>query len=239
MAENKIHRVPIPPLHEYWDRPIAKEKGDADINVVFRSVGESLSSWEGTETVFSMMFSLFVGDKSIAAARAYGGIVSNAARREVLSNAAEIYFGNARRSSGQKDFDLLINHFGSGGGRRNEIAHGIIHSFNINTEDRGFFLVPTPYNSRKTDAKTPEWWKEAGVQAAKDPFKLFGNDYRYTSADLDHFTKLFQDLGNQATSFFMEFLMKDAQENFDSAPSSQKSSVQLGVKNASPPQGSE
>lgn len=121
----------------------------------------------------------------------------------------------------------------------NEIIKRIVYSFQINEKAVSFFLAPAHYNSRKTEAKTLSWWLEVEKQAGNNPFKIFGHDYRYTSADLDHFTKLFRDLSQQTTSFFMEYFMAATQERLARVRDSQKSSVQLGVKPAEKHQKSE
>lgn len=232
MTNESYQRSPIPPIDKYWDRPPMKEMGDDNEDTVFLSVGRALSQWESLESILAMMFGLFVESDSSAAVRAYGAIASSTGRKDALAKAAEVFSSKRGDKFPQKDFDLLMNHFGKAQGRRNEIAHGMVMSFKIGDQARGFFLVPAHYNSRKTDAKTLPFWRE--VQQSKDEFRVFGHDYRYTSADIDHFITLFSKLAIQANGLFMEQLMGVTQERFERAPNDRKSSVTFGALTASP-----
>lgn len=229
MAQESFKRPPIPPVNDLWEHPDSKENGDDNSDTVFRSVGRALSTWEGVETIFASMFGLFVESHSKAAERAYGAITSNSGRREALKRAAEIFSSKQGDKFPQNDFDLLMKHFCRAAVTRNEIAHGIVMSFVIDNKPRGFFITPAPYNSRKTEARTLSWWKEVAEQSRADPFKVFGHDYRYTSADVDHFEKLFEELRKQASGFFIEQLMNVAHEQFERAPDTQKATLKLGT----------
>lgn len=57
---------------------------------------------------------------------------------------------------------------------------------------------------------------------------VFGGRYRYTSADIAHFTRLFAILHQQIHGFFMEQVMLYGRRKFNAVPDDQKVSVELG-----------
>lgn len=235
MTVQSLARPPVPPIHDYWKRPLSKDKGDDNADAVYLSVGKALSAWEQIDTMLAKMFGLFVESDSQAAERAYGAIASNSGRMEALRQATGIFASKQREKFHLPDFNLIIKHVCDASGRRNEIAHGIVTSIKIDNNECGFFLTPAPYNSRKTDAKTYDWWRQAAEKNPDNPFMVFGFDYRYTSADVDHFTNLFQELNKQVSGFYMEQFMDVVRAKFERAPSNQKLTLQLGAQSASEP----
>src|SRR5689334_7540887 len=82
---------------EFWKRPDPCEKGDPDVEMIYRAVGYTTSQWERLEQSMAHLFLGITGAsgpnyKSIG--RAYGSIFGNAGRREALRNAAEAHFDN-------------------------------------------------------------------------------------------------------------------------------------------------
>ncbi len=237
MTSDSYQRPSIPPIHHYWDRPEPRDQGDDGPDPIFLSVGRALSRWESVESVFARTFGLFVESDSSAAIRAYGAITSSSGRREALREAAAVFSDKRGNSFPQDDFGLLMKHYADASARRNEIAHGMVASFNIEDQSRGFFLVPATYNSRKNEAFTLTFVKE--VKQSKDQFKVFGHNYRYTSADISHFAALLEGLAQQASGFFMEQVITVSNERFERAPNSQKAAINLGELPTSKGQGSE
>lgn len=225
---DKFQRLPIPPIHDYWNAPQPQDYGDKSNDTVFKSVGYALTTWEQIETALSRMFQLFTESGSDAAVRAFGAISSAAGRREALEMAAEIYASKKYTNFPVDDLRLLMSHIGKASGKRNEIAHGIVTSFILDGKDHGFFLVPASYISRKNEAKTLEWWNKMSSTSQENQFDVFGSKYRYTSSDIDHFSGLFDKLLNQANGFYMEQMMLYSQAKFDDAPADQKLSLQFG-----------
>lgn len=227
MKKTKFERATVPPLHEHWNSPPSKEYGDVTDDAVFLAVGRALSTWEEIEVALANMFALFVESYSDAAKRAFGAISSSSGRREALENAAEMFATMQGDDFPKKDFDQILSHIAKASGRRNEIAHGIVTAFELDGKKHGHFLVPASYNSRKTAARTNEWW----LKLASDPedqFMVFGGKYRYTSADIAHFTRLFAILNQQIHGFFMEQMMLYGRKKFNAVPDNQKVSVELG-----------
>ena len=236
MSTQPFQRPAIPPLHEYWKRPILKDKGDDVPDIIFRNVGMALSTWEWIETAFAKMFGLFVEGESIAAERVYGTIIANPGKQEILRHAVEIFAERQKTEFPMRDFNLLLNHFKEGSSVRNEIAHGIVQSFTINDDQRGFFLTPAPHNSRKTEAITPAWLIKYAQQQPASPFKIFGYDYRYTSTDIENFSMLFKELSKQASGFLMERVLVKAGTKFEQAPDNQKATIRFGEPPKDQPQ---
>ena len=221
----KFERLPIPPLNGYWNAPSPTKYGDKTCEVIFTSVGRALTEWESIETAFSLMFGLFVESGSEAAKRAYGAITSPNGRSQALLMAAEIFAGRKKSKFPWEDFELLRKHHQNASGRRNEIAHGIVTTFNLDGTEHGCFLMPASYNSKKTDARTVEWWEK--VASSEDQFEQFGAGYRYTSTDINHFGHLFHQLAAQVNSFLIEQIMLYNQKKFDEAPEANKQTIQF------------
>lgn len=231
----KFKRLEIPPIHDYWVAPLPKDFGDESNEPVFKSVGYALTTWEQIETILSRMFQLFVESNSDAAMRAFGSISSASGRREALDMAAEIYASKKKQLFPVDDFKLLMKHIGQASVRRNEIAHGIATSFNLDGKSHGFFLVPASYLSRKNEARTLDWWKQIASSTNEDQFSVFGSKYRYTSTDIDHFSNLFDQLLKQANGLYFEQFLLYSKSIFDAAPADQKLTLQLGEQQKAQP----
>lgn len=185
---------------EHWKRPPPQGRGDASRDEIYLGVGYCLSSWEFLETCFAHLFARFVESDSWAAARAYGSIASNNGRREALEKAAEVYFFlRPVKDEDQQYFGKLMRHFRESAARRNEIAHGMVVGFEVDSHGVGAFLVPPNYNSRKT--------QHIGATLASSD-RLGEYDYRYTSTDLRHFNKLFHDFHNPVIAYHVHLTKK-------------------------------
>ena len=213
------------------ESPSATRRGNENADAIYWSVGKSLSTWEANEVTLAKMFGLFVESESQAAEWAYGIFSGNSGKKDALKYAAEIFSSRRNEKFSMHDFNLLLSHYQGGVARRNEIAHGIVQLIKIDNEERGYFLTPPLYNSRKGVAHTPSFWEKVRDQSSQDPFAVFGHCYRYTSQDIEHFTNLFAELQRQAASFFIEQLMIVGKEKFNRIPDSQKVTIQLGESN--------
>jgi hypothetical protein len=136
---------------KFWDRPSRLTEGDETADTIFLAVGKALTAWETSEMMFALLFSVLIETKTPAASRVYGGLVSATAKRDALQSAGEIFFKQPKMPSELGVFfaDLLKN-YQAAASLRNDIAHGM--TLQTNTEAHGctgFFLIPTPTNSRK------------------------------------------------------------------------------------------
>ena len=189
----------LPPPGECW-KYTPKPKGDASADPIFLAVGKALSSWETVEGEFASIFSSFLSAEHWGAQRAYGIIVGNRARREMLEAVAELFFRFRKVSSDdRKLFKLVMEHFQKASAIRNNIAHGYVTSFMMDGNDRGTFLVPPQYNSTKTTAFVMRDHTAPG----EDISSVMGIDYRYTSGDIDGFSGKFRALAALAAKFHM------------------------------------
>lgn len=172
----------------YWQRPPSKDKGSDKAEMIWQSVGSSLTAWETVEETFASLFRVFVESRSIAADRAYGAIASARGRQDALAAAAEVFFEiHAVKDVWREEFVLLTRHFGLASGRRNEIAHGGCVHMLMEEDDfaTGVFLVPSGYNTRKT---------HAFEQGVGDKFSSLRAKYRYTAEDISEITSRFHAL---------------------------------------------
>lgn len=161
----------------------------------------ALSSWEKVESFASTLFTVFMQGSYPAAERVFGTIVSNSGKRAALAAAAEVDFFTRKVSDeDKKAFELLVQHYEYGGGRRTEIAHGVV----INAEMdgvNGYFLMPPHYNTKKTDL-----WSTA-LAKNKEGIDAFGH-YRYTSEDIKHFRTRFSSLSSWVFEYVADYVKK-------------------------------
>jgi hypothetical protein len=197
-----ISDLPTPAL--YWARPAPKENGNADINDIFAAVGQALSAWEGLEGVVVDLFVLFVQSYSPAARRAYGSIMSQGGRREAMFAASESCFLIHKVTAEDvAKFNKFIDHWANAVGRRNEIAHGVVTNVKINETERGHFLCPAGYNTKKNRPSKgffPDYY------SADDEFSFLPGDYRYTKEDIAHFIERFNSLYQAAFYFHLHLI---------------------------------
>jgi len=167
----------LPPPGKLWNVTPPKT-GDSSAEAVYRAVGMFLTRWEGLEQTFAFLFQRFV-EGSNAAKRAYGTIMSNRGRIDALRAAAESYLvmHTETRDDLKDRLDRLIEHFRHAASRRNDVAHGVVHSVTVDDVGQGYFLLPPEYNSGKRDL-FPDRKK-----AAIDKLSIFGK-YRYTSLEI-------------------------------------------------------
>jgi hypothetical protein len=210
----------LPAIHGYWNvKPSAQ--GDKTQRKLLHAIGAALITWEGFESRLAELFTIFTQCPTDAAARAYGTIITNRGRCDMLIAAAEIYFHVTKADKATAGFfALLMRHcVNNASPIRNKIAHGI--SVNLRWGQRkvlrsggfgkrekrgsyGFFLIPASYNTNKRPAFI-EYDRDQGH------FSFLRVQYRYTSADVLAFGAKFEIL-NHATKHFCEYL--DPQNKF-------------------------
>lgn len=197
----------------YWQRPATKERGSEDAEMLWQTIGSSLTTWEILEDTLASMFGVFVESRSPAANRAYGAIASARGRREALEAAAEVFFTLHNVSDvWREEFKLLMRHFSYASGRRNEIAHGIaVHSvFEQDISYSGVFLVPAGYNTRKTHPFVQD-------NSGADKFAVLKAKYRYTAEDVSEITSRFHVLNKAAGEWTMNLWVTYPSAKYDKA----------------------
>jgi len=162
-----------------FDRPPLSEKGDKDPDAIFLSVGRCLSTWERTEESYAHLYGTFIKPMyaSYAAKRSYGALASGRGRQDLLVKSSEVFFRNFPSPETKAAVSDAVKLYASAGSRRNEIAHGMLGS---NQVDAGifYFLVPSMWNSNKRGMNLEI-------------------EFRYSSKDIDHFEGLFGGLRSQ------------------------------------------
>lgn len=159
-----------------------------------RAVGAALTQWEALESEFALLFSLVVGGGE-AAERAYGTIQGTKGRRDALEAAAAVYFyWTGRDTEVSAQFALLMNHYTSASGRRNDIAHAVVQRVSVGSADHGHFLMPPRYATKRH--KKLQF--ETLVSDAKG-LEALTHEYRFTSADVYHFARRFAAMAGWTT----------------------------------------
>lgn len=205
MENPKQHKMPS--LDKYWDKPPQQDIGSSNPDAIHLSVGRALSCWESLESSLAMLFGVFIESESQAGQSAYGAITSTQPRAEALANAAAFF---ADRNAGEfpaDEFSLMLKHYRAGAARRNEIAHGMAMTYRMEDVDKGVFLVPAMYNTRKNTAKTTAFWMSIQNNVNADPYAVFGQSYRYTSKDIDSFSSKFDELAEAVRRLFLDQFM--------------------------------
>jgi hypothetical protein len=163
-----------------FKRPDPAEIGDTKPDTIYPAVGEALSTWENTERGFASIFAKVVAPigSGFAARRAYGTIIANRVRREMIGAAAEVFFRNFPSAEAESELALLMGLYSTATGRRNDFAHGIIGG-DVVKEKFWYFLVPNTWGSKSRDMN---------LQI----------EYRYSSAQIIEFKNKFIELGTRA-----------------------------------------
>ncbi|PWF53633.1 hypothetical protein BHT19_0023095 [[Kluyvera] intestini] len=168
----------------YWSRDKLESVtiGDDNPDLIFHAVGLALTQWETLENAIFELYSIFCGcDNPLttnALRRMLGAIESSDGRRKALEEAARIYFGDHNYPDGiAKPYKLLFASHKKASDRRNEIAHGIVHGFVIDNENKGNFLFPARYNSGRNTPYMDASFGENGGQFMTEM-------YRYTSREI-------------------------------------------------------
>lgn len=162
--------------NDIWAVPPLCTVGDEDIDLLYASVGRSLTRWEQLEANLSLMFAYIIEPKegSEEARRAYGSIATFRGRAEMLLAAAAVRFA-ADTGPVHGDIKSLVNLLTSrASARRNEIAHGVVQ-YTDPAGTRRYLLVPP-------------WYATAKRRLPNSP------TYAYDAATVNRFGKQFEDL---------------------------------------------
>jgi hypothetical protein len=203
------------------------EKGEENPEVLWLSIGRAFTSWERLEDEISDLFAVFTGGapggQASPAKRAYGAIVGFKGRQDMVSAAAEMFFGQpiigpvdvAAGKAAEKETKSLLNDAGKLAARRNEIAHGQVKQFAIHSPrfqelglktDLTWYLLPPGYNSKKTVGLYPHLTVNAKERDENTALRQFFAElmrtglgtYKYNAAQVDHYRSEFDALATRA-----------------------------------------
>ena len=159
---------------ELFRLPPIPAKGNKSPRPVYEAVGEVLSTWNETEHRLVLLYGILIQSQTLAAYRSLAALLSLNSRLDVIDAAAEQCFqGGFQPILKQLRAHIRVVKIASS--RRNEIAHGTVERIN----GWGWGVLPYMFHPRKTPigGPNPLNWR-----------------YRYTAAQLNDFTMLFDTL---------------------------------------------
>ncbi len=184
-----------------WDRPESPAKGDRREAKIHTAVGSALSSWEELEYQLGEIFVALVVGRSNEALRAYGAVLANSTRQDMIHAAAGAFFlvrDNENSTRIQADLKSLMDAVEGFAPRRNEIAHGVVTVYPIRDWDKGaaddavdftFVLGPSYYANKKRPMFRVQGTAAMGLSSL----------YQYSAAQILAFGSHFQRLRQTAT----------------------------------------
>ena len=191
---------------EYWERPVPRDRGDSNAQIIYQAVGHALSSWEKADQELAALFSVLTdcADEPTSARtirRAYGSIESNSGRRKAVEAVAEVFFGaHWHEKAVRQSLTEIINAVQRASRIRDDIAHGIVWSdIVIEGNDYGAFHMPPEYNTGRTHAFRIDD-SELGVLLAK---------YRYTADDIAKFAQKVLELTETIHSYIRSIIRRE------------------------------
>jgi hypothetical protein len=173
-----------------WDAPAWPEKGDQDVNQIYKAVGKTLSSWEMVEEVVARLFGLFTSTtyqypQMAPAIRAYGSITSFGVRAKMVIEAGRCFFNqfpDERKCPLESNLQPFITECEQWAGRRNDVAHGRAEHL-----PSGYFLLPGLYHRQKQPL-------------GEDP------KYCYNSDQISKFSEAFEDLYDRVSEYALNLM---------------------------------
>ena len=164
-----------------WDPTPWPEEGNAGHDEIFISVGKALSNWELVENAIAGLFTIVTVGSYYAptapAIRAYSTVANASNRIQMVRAAVESWQYLWKECPFGRNALEILKECGEWAGRRNEIAHGIVDRL-IDSPKNSWFLFPSFYNAKK---------RRLGERPA----------YRYTAADIEYYSRCFEDLHNR------------------------------------------
>jgi hypothetical protein len=139
-----------------WDRRHWPDKGDASADMVYSSVGRTLSTWEAYDAQLGLLFSAFVNSSEenyLPAFRAYSAVRTFEGRVEMLRASSQTFFFTRPSEEQQAAFGQIVRRAKSFGPIRNDIAHGIVEWY----RPEGMIFGPGARPTSPTFALLPSW----------------------------------------------------------------------------------
>jgi hypothetical protein len=186
-------------------KPIFAEKGNKTAREIYTAVGFALDRWEHCDVSFAVVYSALVkprgGNHTLM--RAFGTIAAPKTKKEMTWEACDAYFASMANDGLRARTRKLLNLYSDASARRNEIAHACVMA------EAKFHLV--------NNAAVPlpnEWFLVPPLFASrKNEMFAQGPKYRYSTVEIAHFTKCFEELHARASK-----LSQDIRAFFDQSP---------------------
>jgi hypothetical protein len=164
-----------------WDRPQLPDKGARAPEPLYQAVGKALTYWELVEQAIGGLFTFVTTgrffDASGPALRAYGSIVGNNARIQMVRAAVESWSQKYPTCQHLDTCRALLKECEGWSARGNDIAHGRVDNL-IDAIPNGWMLFPGLYNTNKRSIDGR-------------------SKYRYTAEHIEEFARGFLDLHNR------------------------------------------
>ncbi|WP_157072401.1 hypothetical protein [Brevundimonas bacteroides] len=162
------------------------EQGDESPSIIYHAVGQALSRWEVMDDQVATLFEALIASRKRAGFMAFGTVVANSARLEMVKAAALVVLRGETGGPLYAEVEKTLDEIGKMVGRRNEIAHGVVTGFSRTdggeTQHQGYFLIPAMYATRKN--QIPKSYR------FEDPaWAMTG--YAYTGAQIDAYASHF------------------------------------------------
>lgn len=169
-----------------WERPAAPTQPDADIQILYASVGQALTHWEQIESELSIWFALFIDKMWQHEAYDQYYEEGRTCRRRIntVEKAGEQFFIKKPDQRAESDFSTLIRATRGFADRRHELAHGIVRPVQWfwtwvsatmkppEGVDYEYCLVPPHYQRSWFDAKE---WRPDFVYTSKEIYEIDRN----------------------------------------------------------------
>jgi hypothetical protein len=209
-----------------WDRRPPSSAGNATPDEIWVEVGRALTAWELLEGELAEIFAICVaplrGSPTLAAKRSYGLVLGAKVHIDMVGEAAEM-FANQRIDGWSADpVKELLKRCSGFSGRRNDIAHGVVTRNDLGNElqtravarfplsrsfspDLSYYLLPAPYNARRTTAPPPAVPSPGGTASLADQFASLVSaqgpgDYKWDAAAVRYYADQFDQLRSTAAA---------------------------------------
>ncbi|MBI3699525.1 MAG: hypothetical protein HY242_03655 [Afipia sp.] len=194
-----------------FDRPDHDKVGDTTARETFTSVGAALSNWERLEEMLAAIYAFLSSPahSTHASFRAYGTLTATMSRRKMINAAAEVFFLNFSNELLSAKLISLLTLYGDAGGRRNEIAHGVVMG---NAETK---LVDNKYEIVRM-----HWFLMPAIHNTNKNTVIMEREYALNSETIDRFSKLFDQLTGEFITYISELrafyhsLPEDRRKNY-------------------------
>jgi hypothetical protein len=178
-----------------WDRPPIPTTGDETADELYRAVGYALTGWEFLEIELAGLFDILIGKNldSHASHRAYGSVTIWNVRSDMLRATADAYFLAFHNPPLQKCISDAINRVNYFASRRNDIAHGIVTSYDE------FMRVTNPLGGFNGWLLFPAY---TSTKAMKEPFRF--PKYAFSAEMINDFGAKFRSIRSTISELIEE-----------------------------------
>lgn len=206
---------------------VPTKPGPDEPTSIFTSVGFALSAWERLEEELCGLFGAYLGAYHPAAKRAYGSIVSGAARIGMMKEVIESSYSISQPEMATLHIKAM-NQIAALAARRNEIAHGVVKHALVNNEGYGFCLYPSEYNTGKTHS-IGEYFPRARKTTKRNNFLhhfLSLGKYVYTDVEIYKYASMFNVAKKDVFDVRMQIFLMDVKNSERSSGTINRTSVE-------------